>query len=93
MGEEKYLLNIAVKFLFSIWWAEKGPRKDRVFEMVSKIFLNIIFPITLPQLTERKPHENALKILNTQTTQVKYNFSCGYEVTFEIISQKQEALI
>lgn len=61
--------------------------------MVSRILLYIIFQTTLPQLTERKPHENALKILNTQTTQIKYNFSCGYEVTFEIISHKQEAII
>lgn len=34
-------------------------------------------PNSLLQLMERKPHEKALKILNTQTTQVKCNFSCG----------------
>lgn len=91
--ENKYLLNIRIEFLFSIWWAEKVHRKDKAFEMVSRIFLNIIFQIALPQLTERKPHENVLKILNTQTTQVKCNFSCGYKVSFETISHKPEAII
>lgn len=61
VGEKKNLLNVAIKCLFSIWWAEKVHRKDKGFEMVSKILLNIIFQIALPQLTERKPHENALK--------------------------------
>ena len=42
--------------------------------MVLRIFL-IIF--LLPQLVEKNSHENALKILNTKATQVKYNFSCG----------------